>query len=124
PASGVAISSEAYLDCESNEVDGGAHAELLAHDLRRVGDRLVGGVNEPRDLGETFAGAEQPQYLHFARGQFGKRAPGERGSGECDASCHCGRQVSPALSDFTDGFDEVMGVAGFGDITPGTDFTG
>ena len=57
--------------------------------------------------------AEQPQDLHLARGKLGERALCERGSCECDASRHRGRQVRLALADQTDGLDEVQRVSCF-----------
>ena len=78
-------------------------------------------MNEPGDLGETFAGTEQAQYLHFTRGQFRKWAPGKGRAGERNAARHRGRQIFSALSDFMDGLDEVMGIAGLRDVALGAD---
>ena len=54
PAPRDAISSHAAFNCQSHQFGGGAHAELVAHDRGCVGNRLVGRMNQPRDLGETF----------------------------------------------------------------------
>src|SRR6267142_5912049 len=90
---------DAALDRQSNQFDGGANAELLTHDGGGVGDRLVGGLDQPRNLGETFPRAEQAQDLHLARGELGQRALRERRSCEGDASRHRGRQIGLALAD-------------------------
>src|SRR5882757_4906716 len=52
-------SGQAALDRQSHQFGRGTYAKLLAHNGRRVGDRFVGGMNQPRDLGKAFAGAEQ-----------------------------------------------------------------
>src|SRR6516164_3973498 len=57
------------LDCETNEFGGSAYAKLLANDRGGIGDGLVGSVDQPGDLGQALAAAEQPQDLHLARGQ-------------------------------------------------------
>jgi len=35
-----------------------ARPSFWRHNGRRIGDRFVGGMNQPRDLGKAFAGAE------------------------------------------------------------------
>ncbi len=70
PAPRRVVSGHAVLDCQPYQFGGCAHAELLAHDRGSVGDRLVGGMDQPRDFGQAFSCTEQAQYLHLARGQF------------------------------------------------------
>ena len=70
PESRGAISGHAVLDCQPYQLGRCTHAELLAHDRGGVGDRLVGGTDQPRDFGQAFAGAEQAQYLHLTRSQL------------------------------------------------------
>src|SRR5580765_3868324 len=117
----AAISGYAALDGQSDEFDRGANPELLAHDRRRVGHRLVGRVNEPGDLGETFAGAEQAQDLHLARVQLREWTLGETGACEGDAPRDRRWQVHLALADFADRLDQIVGIAGLRDIALGAD---
>jgi len=63
-------SGQAALDCQSHQFGGCTHAELLAHNGRCIGNRLVRCMYQPRDLGKTFSCAEQTQYLDLARRQF------------------------------------------------------
>src|SRR6185312_2891388 len=120
----AARSRHAALYCESHQLGGRAYAKLLAHDRRGVGDGLVGGMDQPRDLGEALACTEQAQDLHLARGQSGKRTSGERGSRECNPSRHRGRQIDPTLGNFMDRLDKILGIPGFGNIALGADFDG
>src|SRR6516165_6568938 len=58
----------AAFDRQPNQFGRGTHAKLLAHDRGGVGDGLVRGVDEPGDLRQALAGAEQAQDLHLAGG--------------------------------------------------------
>jgi hypothetical protein len=60
-------SQQPALDRKAHEFGRRAQAKLLANDGRGIGDRLVGRMHQPCDLGEAFSGAEQPQYLDLAR---------------------------------------------------------
>src|SRR3954447_14793970 len=66
PAPCGASSSHAALDRQSHQLGRCANPELLAHDRGCIGDCFVGGVDQPCDLGEIFADAEQTQYFHLA----------------------------------------------------------
>src|SRR6185369_10630941 len=120
----AARSCHAALDCESHQLGGSSYAKLVAHDRRGVGDGFVGGMDQPRDLGEALARAEQAQDLHLARGQLGKRISRKGRFRECKTSRHRRRQINPALCDFMDRLDQVLGISSLGNVTLGADLDG
>ena len=103
----------------SHQFSGGSHAEFLAHDRRGIGDCLVGECTS-QAISDRLFPALSSLRISISRAQFRQRALGSAGRRmRCFARSRAA--VDRRLSDLADRFDQILGIAGLGDIALGAD---